>query len=88
MYYLFMVNNNTIKSLNNDLLSFSKSINSIFTNIDKDISDLIYKTSKIKTRNSKLSFSDVLYYKFLYSYKHYTKDHIVSKFNFDNDTSN
>ena len=51
---------------------------------DDNLKNLLNKNS-IKTKNNKISFSDVLLYKFLYTYKNVSKQYIVSKFNYDNE---
>ena len=78
------MNNNNYKTLLDEYNFLSNSLNNIFKTTDVDIKNLLLKDG-IKTRNNKISFSDVLLYKFLYTYKDYSKQFIVSKFNYDND---
>ena len=61
----------------------SNSLNNIFKTTDDDIKKLLIKNG-IKTRNNKISFSDIILYKFLYAYKNNSKQYIISKFNYDN----
>lgn len=77
------MNNNNYKTLLDDYDLLSKSLNNIFKTTDSDIKKLL---SKIKTRNSKITFSEVLLYKFLYTYKNDSKQFIISKLNYDNNS--
>jgi len=80
------MNNNNYKILLDEYELLSNSLNSIFKNVNIDIKNILtYKN--IKTRNCKISFSDTLLYKFLYAYKDYSKQQVVSKLNYDNETS-
>jgi len=81
-----MNNNNNYKTLLDEYNFLSNSLNDIFKTTNIDIKSLLLKDG-IKTRNNKISFSDVLLYKFLYTYKNSSKQFIVSKFNYDNDLS-
>ena len=80
------MNNNNYKSLLNEYEIFSNSINNIFKTTNDDNSKLLIKNN-IKTRNNKINFSDVLLYKFLYTFKNNTKQHITSLFNYNNNLS-
>lgn len=80
------MNNNNYKSLLNEYEFFSNSINNIFKTTNDDNSKLLIKNN-IKTRNNKINFSDVLLYKFLYTFKNNTKQHITSLFNYNNNLS-
>ena len=59
------------------------SINNIFLNVDKDISEDILKKYNVITRKSKLSFKDVLFYSLEYTHNNKTKIDIINKFNKD-----
>ena len=61
-----------------------KSINDVFSNVDKDIYKIIFDEYKIKNRKSKLSFTDVVIYALEYTQNHKTKIEIINKFNVDN----
>ena len=74
------MNNNNYKTLLDEYNFLSNSLNDIFKTTNIDIKSLLLKDG-IKTRNNKISFSDVLLYKFLYTYKNCSKQFIVSKFN-------
>ena len=80
------MNNNNYKTLLDEYNFLSNSLNDIFKTTNIDIKSLLLKDG-IKTRNNKISFSDVLLYKFLYTYKNCSKQFIVSKFNYDNNLS-
>ena len=80
------MNNNNYKTLLDEYNFLSNSLNDIFKKNNIDIKNLLLKDG-IKTRNNKISFSDVLLYKFLYAYKDNSKQLIVSKFNYENDLS-
>ena len=79
------MNKNNYKSLLEEYDFLSKSLNNIFKNVNTDIINSLFK-SGIKTRNNKISFSDVLLYKFLYSYRDNTKQTIISNFNYESNT--
>jgi hypothetical protein len=76
------MNSNNYKTLLDEYDFLSKSLNNIFKNVNIEIKNLLFK-SGIKTRNNKISFSDVLLYKFLYTYKNNTKQSIISNFNYE-----
>ena len=78
------MNNNNYKTLLDEYNFLSNSLNNIFKTTNDDLKNLLIKNG-IKTRNNKISFSDVLLYKFLYTYKDISKQYIVSKFNYDNE---
>lgn len=59
------------------------SINKIFDNVDKNIRDNIFKIHGVVTRNTKLTFKDVLLYSLEYTCNHKTKIDIINKFNID-----
>ncbi len=80
------MNNDNYKTLLDEYNFLSNSLNNIFKTINNDLKNLLIKNG-IKTRNNKISFSDVLLYKFLYTYKNISKQYIVSKFNYDNELS-
>ena len=73
--------------LKDKIYKLSEELNNLFINSDRDIKEILDKKN-IKTRNKKLSFNDVLKYKFLYVYKNYTKSQIVADLNFDNYKAN
>ena len=76
------MNYNDNKYLYNNYSILTNNLNNIFKNVNNDI---IYNLSNYKkTRNSKLKYSDVLYYKMLYSFKNNSKQSIVSTINFKN----
>ena len=77
------MNNNNYKTLLDEYNFLSNSLNNIFKTTDNDIKKLLIKNG-IKTRNNKISFSDIILYKFLYAYKKNSKQSIISKFNYDN----
>ena len=85
-YFKFIImNNNNYKTLLDKYNFLSNSlINNIFKTTNDDLKKLLIKND-IKTRNNKISFSDVFLYKFLYTYKDVSKQYIVSKFNYDNE---
>ena len=84
-YFKFIImNNNNYKTLLDEYNFLSNSLNNIFKTTNDDLKNLLIKNG-IKTRNNKISFSDVLLYKFLYTYKDVSKQYIVSKFNYDNE---
>ena len=64
------------------------SINNIFLNVDKDISEDIFKKYNVITRKSKLSFKDVLFYSLEYTHNNKTKIDIINKFNKDKNFKN
>ena len=80
------MNNDNYKTLMDEYNFLSNSLNNIFKNNDNVIKKMLLD-KKIKTRNNKISFSDVLLYKFKYAFKHNTKSELVSEFNFNNDSS-
>ena len=73
---------NDNKCLYNNYYILTKNLNNIFKNVNNDITNNIVDNKK--TRNSKLKYSDVLYYKFLYTFKNNSKQNIVSNINFKN----
>ena len=76
------MNHNDNKYLYNNYSTLTNNLNSIFKNINNNIiNDL---PDNKQTRNSKLKYSDVLYYKMLYSFKNNSKQNIVSTINFKN----
>jgi len=77
---------NNFNSLNDEYEFLSNSLNKIFKNNNKEIKNLLLKNN-IKTRNNKISFSDVLLYKFLYTYKNDSKQLITSTLNYNNNLS-
>ena len=79
------MNNNNYKTLLDEYNFLSNSLNDIFKKNNIDIKNLLLKDG-IKTRNNKISFSDVLLYKFLYAYKNDSKQFIISKLNHDNNS--
>ncbi len=80
------MNSDNYKTLLDEYNFLSNSLNNIFKTINNDLKNLLIKNG-IKTRNNKISFSDVLLYKFLYTYKDISKQYIFSKFNYDNELS-
>ncbi len=66
-FFINLIKNQINKILFKDFLQLSNDINSIFNNVNNDITKLIFSTLKIKNRNNKLSFVDVLDYIFNYS---------------------
>ena len=62
-------------------------LNLIFFNIDNKIKQDVEDAYHIKTRNNKLTYTDVLLHKFNYSIPSTTKEAITSSFNFKNDTT-
>ena len=52
--------------LNDSLNIFSKQLNYIFNDVNKVITDLIFKTTKKFSRNNKLLFNDAVLYLFNY----------------------
>jgi len=78
-------NNNNYKTLLDEYEFLSKSLNNIFKNVITEIKNSLFK-SGIKTRNNKISFSDVLLYKFLYTYKDNSKQSIISNFNYESNS--
>ena len=77
----FIIMSNNYKSLIDEYEFLSNSLNKIFKNNNKEIKNLLLKNN-IKTRNNKISFSDVLLYKFLYTYKNDSKQLITSTLNY------
>jgi ABC-type glucose/galactose transport system permease subunit len=67
-FQIIIIMNNNLDLLFNEYKILSDSLNKIFINTNKEIINLLLKKN-IKTRNNKISFSDVLLYKFLYAYK-------------------
>ena len=61
--------------------SIVKSINTIFIDADKDISSHIYENYNIKTRKTKLSYTDALVYSFEYTQNNKTKIDIINEYN-------
>jgi hypothetical protein len=79
-------NNDIIKNkIKDSLHTFSKQLNNIFKDVNKSISDLIFKTNKKYSRNNKLTFNDAVLYLFNYCFINKTKLNIVSNLNFNND---
>ena len=62
-------------------------LNLIFLNIDKKIKQDVKDAYNIKTRQNKLTYKNVLIYKFNYSVPNTTKEALTSSFNFKNDTT-
>lgn len=73
------INNNFINELN----KLSNDLNKLFFNANDLIKKMLNK-KKIKTRQSKISFNDILCYIFNYSFINNTKQSVVSDYNFDN----
>lgn len=69
-----------------DLIKLSNELNEIFKNSNKNIKEELLK-KKIKTREGKITFEDVLSYIFNYSFIDTTKQSIVSNYNFNNNNS-
>jgi hypothetical protein len=86
IFFINLIKNQFKKILLKDFLQLSNDINSIFNNVNNDITKLIFSTFKIKNRNNKLTFTDVLNYIFDYSFINTTKQQIVSHYNFKNNT--
>jgi hypothetical protein len=87
IFFINLIKNQINKILFKDFLQLSNDVNSIFNNVNNDITKLIFSTLKIKNRNNKLSFVDVLDYIFNYSFIDTTKQQIVSDYNFKNNTN-
>ena len=81
---LFLIDES--KMFINDLIKLANELNELFKNCDDNIKKALLK-NKIKTRNSKITFTDVLTYIFNYSFIDTTKQSIVSKYNFNNNNS-
>ena len=62
-------------------------LNLIFLNIDNKIKQDVEDAYDIKTRQNKLTYKNVLIYKFNYSVPNTTKEALTSSFNFKNDTT-
>jgi hypothetical protein len=82
-------NKNNIDNIFNDKLLddfhiFSNQLNKLFSDINQSIYDLIFKINKIKSRNNKLKFTDVVSYLFNYTFINSTKNDVVSNLNYDN----
>lgn len=73
-------NNKLMDSLN----IFSKQLNVIFKDINEDISNMIFKTTKKHSRKKKLTFNDAVLYLFNYCSINKTKLNVVSNINFNN----
>ena len=86
-FFINFIKNQINKILLKDFLQLSNDINSIFNNVNIDITKLIFYNLKIKNRNNKLTFVDVLNYIFNYSFINTTKQQIVSDYNFINNTN-
>jgi len=86
-FFINLIKNQINKILLKDLSQLSNDINSVFNNVNNDITKLIFSTLKIKNRNNKLTFVDVLNYIFNYSFINTTKQQIVSDYNFKNNTN-
>ena len=78
--------NNNYNLLISEYDFLSNSLNNIFKNTNEEIKKILLKNN-IKTRNNKISFSDVLLYKFLYAYKNDSKQFIISSLNYNNNLS-
>jgi len=76
--------NNLNKNVNYEIIV--KSINDIFSNVDKYINKIIFDKYKIINRKSKLSFTDTVIYALEYTQNNKTKSDIVNKFNKNNNT--
>ena len=85
-FFVNFIKNQLKNILYKELLNLTDKLNNIFKNVDNEIVKLIFKTSKIRNRKSKLSFVDVLIYIFNYSFTDTTKQQIVSDYNFKNNT--
>ena len=82
-------NKNNIDNIFNDKLLddlhiFSNQLNKLFSDINQSIYDVIFKINKIKSRNNKLKFTDVVSYLFNYTFINSTKNDVVSNLNYDN----
>ena len=78
-------NQEHFKNKLNDLLHiFSKQLNNIFNDVNKVISDLIFKTTKKYSRNNKLTFNDAILYLFNYCSINKTKLNVVFNLNYIN----
>ena len=86
-FYINLIKNQINKILLKNFSEISNDINSIFKNVNNDITKLIFSTFKIKNRNNKLTFVDVLNYIFNSSFINTTKQQIVSDYNFKNNTN-
>jgi hypothetical protein len=71
--------------LTDSLHIFSKQLNHIFNDVNKVISDMIFKTTKKYSRNNKLTFNDAILYLFNYCSINKTKLNVVSNLNYNND---
>lgn len=87
IFFINLIKNQINKILLKDFSQLSNDINSVFNNVNNDITKLIFSTFKIKNRNNKLTFVDVLNYIFNYSFINTTKQQIVSDHNFKNNTN-
>lgn len=76
--------NNLNENINYEIIV--KSINNIFSNVDKDIHQIIFDEYKIINRKSKLSFTDTVIYALEYTQNNKTKTDIVNKYNKNNNT--
>ena len=85
---LTLKNNNLEKNYNdkliNDLDIFSTQLNKIFLNINKNISEIIFKNTGKHSRVNKLSFNDVVCYLYYYCFNSNTKSKVVANLNYDN----
>ena len=85
---LTLKNNNLEKNYNdkliNDLDIFSTQLNKIFLNINKNISEIIFKNTGKHSRVNKLSFNDVVCYLYDYCFNGNTKSKVVANLNYDN----
>jgi len=77
----FIIMSNNFNLLIDEYEFLSNSLNKIFKNNNKEIKNLLLKNN-IKTRNNKISFSNALLYKFLYTYKNDSKQLITSTLNY------
>ena len=73
--------------LSNDFDIFSTEINKIFLNINKNISDMIFKITGKHSRINKLSFNDAVCYLYDYCFLGNTKTKVVANLNYDNNLS-
>ena len=62
-------------------------LNLIFLNIDKKIKQDVKNAYDIKTRQNKLTYKNVLIYKFNYLVPNTTKEALTRSFNFKNNTT-
>ncbi len=77
---MLIKSNNIINNINN----LKNDLNNLFKNADIEIANLL-KDENINTRTRKLTFKDVICYKFLYAQKHKTQKNIIDEYKYDND---